>query len=71
MKTKSLIAIVGILAFSGVAHAEEGHKKCKKEISPEILAKYDKDKDGKLSKEERAEMKKDKEAAKEAKTKEN
>lgn len=61
MKLKSLIAIAGILSISGFAHAEEG-KKAKKEISPETLAKYDKDKDGKLSKEERAEMKKDKAA---------
>lgn len=58
MKTKSLVVIAGILALMGVAHAEEGKaKKAKKEISPELLEKYDKDKDGKLSKEERAEMK--------------
>lgn len=63
MKTKSLVVIAGILALMGVAHAEEGKaKKAKKEISPELLEKYDKDKDGKLSKEEKAEMKKDKAA---------
>lgn len=61
MKLTSFIAIVGIFSLAGIAHAEEG-KKPKKVISPEILAKYDKDKDGKLSKEEKAEMKKDKEA---------
>jgi outer membrane biosynthesis protein TonB len=63
MKTKSLVVIAGILALMGVAHAEEGkEKKAKKAISPELLEKYDKDKDGKLSKEEKAEMKKDKAA---------
>lgn len=61
MKLKSLIVIAGMLALMGVSHAEKA-KKHKKEISPELLEKYDKDKDGKLSKEERAEMKKDKAA---------
>ena len=62
MKIKSLVAIVGLFAFVGMSHAAEGEKKGKKEISPEMLEKYDTDKDGKLSKEERAEMKKDKPA---------
>ena len=63
MKTKSLVVIAGILALMGVAHAEDAkEKKPKKEISPELLEKYDKDKDGKLSKEEKAEMNKDKAA---------
>jgi hypothetical protein len=61
MKTKSLIVVAGILALMGVGHAQEGKpKKVRKAITPEQLEKYDKDKDGKLSKEERAEMKKDK-----------
>ena len=62
MKTKSLIAVAGILALMGVSHAEEGEKKPKKEkiIAPEILEKYDKNQDGKLCKAELAEMKKDK-----------
>jgi len=62
MKTKSLIAVAGILALMGVSYAEEGAKKPKKDkvVAPEMLAKYDKNQDGKLSKEERAEMKKDK-----------
>ena len=60
MKTKSLVVIAALAAFMGIAHAEEGkEKKAKKEITPEQLEKYDKDKDGKLSKEEKAEMKKD------------
>ncbi len=65
MKTKSLIVVAGMLALMGVSQAEEGTKKepkPKKEIAPEILEKYDTDKDGKLSKEEKAEMKKAKEA---------
>ena len=61
MKLKSLFVIAGILSLIGVSYAEEG-KKAKKEVSPEILAKYDKDKDGKLSKEEKAELKMDKAA---------
>jgi hypothetical protein len=62
MKLKSLFVIAGILSLIGFSSAEEA-KKAKKEVSAEILAKYDKDKDGKLSKEEKAELKKDKAAA--------
>jgi hypothetical protein len=62
MKTKLFAALVGMLALSGAAHAEEGKKKEKKAIDPAILEKYDKNKDGQLSKEEKAEMKKDKAA---------
>ncbi len=73
MKTNSLVIIAGLCALMGIATAEEGKAKAaKKEIAPEILEKYDTDKDGKLSKEEKAAMKKDKEAAepkKEKKTK--
>lgn len=71
MKIKTLVVITGILALTGISYAEEG-KKPKKEISPELLEKYDADKDGKLSKEELAEMKKAKaaEAAEKKKTKE-
>ncbi len=61
MKLKSLFVIAGILSLIGFSSAEET-KKAKKEIAPEILAKYDKDKDGKLNKEEKAELKKDKAA---------
>lgn len=50
----------------GITHAEEAKKAKKKGNgpTPEQIEKYDKDKDGKLSKEELAEMKKDKAAAK-------
>lgn len=64
MKTKSLVVIAALAAFMGIARAEEaaGAKEGKKKTkgpTPEQLEKYDKDKDGKLSKEEKAEMKKD------------
>ncbi len=62
MKIKSLVVIVGLVAFAGMSHAAEGQKKGKREISPEMLEKYDTDKDGKLNKEERAEMRKNKPA---------
>jgi len=70
MKTKSLLVIAGIFALMGISQAEEGKKpaKEKKAVSPELLEKYDKDKDGKLSKEERVELKKDKAAEKKAKS---
>lgn len=60
MKTTSLIVAVGFLGFAGMSMAEEAEPKPKKGVAPEILAKYDKDQDGKLSKEERAEWLKDK-----------
>ncbi|QTN31296.1 EF-hand domain-containing protein [Akkermansiaceae bacterium] len=63
MKTKSLVVIAALAAFMGIAHAEQGKEKRRaKGPTPEQLEKYDKDKDGKLSKEEKAEMKKDKPA---------
>ncbi len=72
MKTRTPFAVIlGALALMGLSHAEEAAtpKPPKKEkfIAPEILVKYDKDKDGKLSKEEKVEMKKD-QAPKEPKT---
>lgn len=62
MKTKSLLVVASIFALMGVSQAEEGKKPAKKGPSPEVLEKYDTNKDGKLSKEEKAEMKKDKAA---------
>ena len=64
MKTQTPFAvIVGVLALMGLSHAEETATpkppKKGKFIAPEILVKYDKDKDGNLSKEEKVEMKKD------------
>lgn len=60
MKTTSLIVAVGLLGFAGMSMAEEAEAKPKKGVAPDILAKYDKDQDGKLSKEEKAEWQKDK-----------
>ncbi|MES2983394.1 MAG: hypothetical protein V4727_13870 [Verrucomicrobiota bacterium] len=60
-KIKSLIVVTGVFALMGVSQAEEAKEKeakDKKAISPELLEKYDKDKDGKLSKEEKTQMKK-------------
>ncbi len=59
MKSKSLIVVATLAAFMGFAQAEDTKEpKLKKKPTPEQLEKFDKDKDGKLSKEERAEMKK-------------
>ena len=59
MKTNTLIVIAAAIGLSGAAHAEEGkgprppHK-----LPPEVIAKFDKDGDGKLNEEERAELRK-------------
>lgn len=55
MKITSLAIIAGMFAFAGTSEAEEG-KKPKKEISQELLAKYDSDKNGVLNSEELAAM---------------
>lgn len=61
MKTTSLSIIVAFAAFAGITHAEGAKpNKAKKEITPEQLEKYDTDKDGKLSKDEKVLMRKDK-----------
>lgn len=58
MKTKTLIVIAAAIGLSGAAHAEEGkgprppHKP-----RPEVIAKFDKDGDGKLNDDEKAEAK--------------
>ncbi|MEK6231650.1 MAG: hypothetical protein N2A42_07345 [Luteolibacter sp.] len=66
MKTKSLVVIATLVAFMGIAHAEVEKKKgkCQKGKKPtsEQVEKFDKNKDGKLSKKERAEMRKDRPA---------
>ena len=68
MKIKLLVVTAAVIALSGTSYAEgEKAKAPKKEIAPEVLEKYDTDKDGKLSKEEMAVMKKDKAAEKKAK----
>lgn len=68
MKTKHIVILLSILPLMSIATAKEEKTKAdKKEISPEILEKYDTDKDGKLSKEERSAMKADKEKEKKPK----
>lgn len=56
MKTKALIIIAAAIGLSGAAHAEEGEGKRERgehKLPPEIIAKFDKDGDGKLNEEER------------------
>lgn len=58
MKTNTLIVIAAAIGLSGAVHAEEGkgprppHK-----LPPEVIAKFDKDGDGKLNDDEKAEAK--------------
>lgn len=55
MKTKQLIIIAASIGLIGAANAEEGKKKRPEgKLPPEIIAKFDKDGDGKLNDEERA-----------------
>lgn len=68
MKTKRflvtcLIALVGAVAVP-VVHADDSAPAKEKKVSKTALKKYDSDKDGKLSAEEEAAMKADKEKAK-------
>jgi hypothetical protein len=54
MKTTTLIMIAAAIGLSGAAHAEEGKGPRKPhKVPPEILEKFDADKDGKLDEEER------------------
>ncbi len=54
MKTSTLIVIGAAIGLSGAAHAEEDSKKRPPhKLPPEIIAKFDKDGDGKLNEEER------------------
>lgn len=54
MKTKSLIVIAATFGLIGAAHAEEGKKdRPARKLPPEIIAKFDKDGDGKLDETER------------------
>lgn len=55
MKTMTLITIAAAIGLSGAAHAEEGKKeRPPHKLPPEIIAKFDKDGDGKLNEEEHA-----------------
>lgn len=54
MKTKVMIIIAAAIGLTGAAHAEEGKReRGAHTIPPEIIAKFDKDGDGKLNEEER------------------
>lgn len=53
MKTNTLIIIAAAIGLSGAAHAEEGKReRGEHKLPPEIIAKFDKDGDGKLNEEE-------------------
>jgi hypothetical protein len=55
MKTRTLITIAAAIGLSGAAHAEEGKKeRPPHKLPPEVIAKFDKDGDGKINEEERA-----------------
>lgn len=54
MKTNTFIVIVAAIGLSGIAHAEEGKReRAPRKLPAEIIAKFDKDGDGKLNKSER------------------
>lgn len=58
MKTNTLIVIAAAIGLSGAAHAEEGKGPRKAHnLPPEVIAKFDKDGDGKLNDDEKAEAK--------------
>ncbi|QTN31297.1 EF-hand domain-containing protein [Akkermansiaceae bacterium] len=54
MKTNTLIVIAASIGLIGTAAAEEGKQRPERKLPPEMLKKFDKDGDGKLSEEERA-----------------
>jgi hypothetical protein len=60
-KLTFLLVAISMVASYSLSAADDAAPKKKREIPAEILKKYDKDNDGKLSKEERAEMRKDRE----------
>jgi len=53
MKTKPLIIIAASLGIIGSAHAQDEGKGQHRKLPPEIIARFDKDGDGKLNEEER------------------
>jgi len=58
MKTNTLIVIAAAIGLSGAAHAEEGKgSRPPHKLPPEVIAKFDKDGDGKLNDDEKAEAK--------------
>lgn len=71
MKTNTLLIIAASFGLLGAAHAEEGKKqRPHRKVSPEMIAKYDKDGDGKLNEEERAALRADRMEMREARKKE-
>ncbi len=66
MKLTLLMVVISMVASLSLSAADDAAPKKPREIPPEVLKKYDKDGDGKLSKEERAEMRKDRQPKKDA-----
>ena len=65
-KLTFLLVAISMVASLSLSAQDDAAPKKKREIPAETLKKYDKDGDGKLSKEERAEMRKDRPAKKDA-----
>ena len=65
-KVTFLLVAIAMVASMPLTAADDAAPKKKREIAADVLKKYDKDNDGKLSKEERAEMRKDRPAKKNA-----
>ena len=61
-KITFLLVAISMVASLPLTAADDAAPKKKREVSADVLKKYDKDGDGKLSKEERAEMRKDRPA---------
>lgn len=60
MKTSTLTVVASILSLAGTGFAEEAPTpKQPRQVPPEIAAKFDKDGDGKLNKEEKQTMRKE------------
>ena len=60
-KLTFLLVAISMIASVSLSAADDAAPKKKREIPADVLKKYDKDNDGKLSKEERTERKKDRE----------
>ena len=58
-KLTFLLVAISMIASLSLSAADDAAPKKKREVSADVLQKYDKDKDGKLSKEERAERRKE------------
>ena len=65
-KLTFLLVAIAMVASLSLSAADDAAPKKAREIPADVLKKYDKDGDGKLSKEERAQMRKDRAPKKDA-----